>query len=146
MIEQPRPDPTDRGGRDPRSHDGVVAAALLSWCRRPRLQANRAVVTVGVLTMTWITVFAWPMPDRVTFLRNVALMFAATHGTWHVLVRRGLRRLCARGVAGADEALASYLDPLRISHLDLAAAWLAFALGMRLVDWAVSASVTATGG
>lgn len=140
MENQRRPDPT---GHHPGARDGIVAAALLSWCRRPRVQANRTVATIGFFTMIWVTVFAWQMPDRALFLHNVALMFAVTHGAWHILVYRGLRRLCAHEVAGAEEALCAYVDPRRINHLDVAAAWLAFAVGARIVSWMAAGGLPA---
>lgn len=132
MIDPRRPDPAK--AHPPNLLGLLVTTALLSSCRRPRAQANQAILTVAALSLAWLTVFAWPMADRTLFLRDTAMMFAIAHCGWHFLVLRGLRRLVARAVAGADEALGAYLDPLRISHLDMAAAWLAFALLVRFVD------------
>jgi hypothetical protein len=97
-------------------------------------------VTIALLTMIWLTVFAWDMPDRATFLRNVGLMFTVTHATWHFMALHGLKRLQARGAAGASEALDSYTVLRRVSHLDIAAAWLAFALVVRFFEIMSSSS------
>ena len=118
----------------PASYDAFVAKALLGWCRAPAAKANRVLLTIALLTMIWLTVFAWDMPDRATFLRNVAMICTVTHAAWHFAVLRGLKRLQARGIAGAPEALGSYTELRRVSHLDIAAAWLAFALLVRFLE------------
>jgi hypothetical protein len=132
MSDPNRREPS--AARTPNLRELLITAALLNWCRRPRAQANRAIATVAALSVAWVTVFAWPMADRAVFLRDMAMMFVIAHCGWHFLVLRALRRLMARAIPGADEALGAYLDPLRISHFDVAAAWLAFALVVRFVD------------
>ncbi len=126
------PDPVDRNA--PTSYDAVVAKALLGWCRAPAAKANRVLLTIAGLTMIWLTVFAWDMPDRAAFLRNVAMMFTITHAAWHFVALHGLKRLQARGIAGASDALGSYTSLRRVSHLDIAAAWLTFALLVRCLE------------
>ena len=136
MSEWKRPGPANQNHN---VADRLASAALLDWSRRPRRQANRAVATFGVLAMTWLTVFAWQMPERASFLREIGLIFTFTHAVWHAVLLRALRRLYARGVEGADEALAAYLDPRRVSNLDMAAAWLAFALLVDILNATLSA-------
>ena len=137
------PDPANQNAPNRNPRDTLVARALLNWSRVPLSRANRTLVIVGVLTMVWLTVFAWDMPDRPTFLRNVAMMFMVVHTGWHFFVLHGLKRLEARGIAGASQALGTYKASRRISHLDVAAAWLAFALLVRFFELMSSAGLPA---
>jgi len=136
MSEWKRPEPANQNHN---VADRLTSAALVDWSRRPHQQANRAVATFALLAMTWLTAFAWQMPEGTSFLRHIGLIFVCTHALWHAVLLRALRRLCVRGVAGADEAMAAYLDPRRISNLDMAAVWLAFTLLVRILSTTLSA-------
>jgi hypothetical protein len=110
-----------------------IAAGLVAWSRRPRGQMNRATATHAALALVVLTVLAWQMPDHLAALRYGAMMFVFGHAMAHVIVLRGLRQLLKGGIAGADEALAAYLDPRRLSSLDMAMAWLGLVLILRLL-------------
>ena len=142
MSQDEKPDPAGPEVQTQHPGDELATAALVRWTRRPRPDANRAVVTFGALAMVWLTVFGWQMPDRVSFLRHVAMIFIFVHAGWHVAILRELRHLRDRGLPAAEDALYAYLDPRRISNLDMAMVWLAFALLVRILSVALSPGVS----
>jgi len=60
--------------------------------------------------------------------RSCLLRCIGMHGAVHVFVLHVLGHLQERGVSAAERALLAYLERGRLSHLDLAIAWIGFAL------------------
>jgi len=53
------------------------------------------------------------------------MLMVVLHGFFHGLSIYGLRLMALRGIENAELAFALYCHPRRISHLDVAAAWVA---------------------
>lgn len=58
----------------------------------------------------------------------MAIVFAAVQSVAHVVTTGTLRALRSLGLADGELALASYLDPRRLSAMDLAVTWLTVAI------------------
>ena len=103
-----------------------LSPALARWIARSRREANLEELTWLALSMLALTMTVWVDPDGVSSLRYIAIVIAGVHGVQHLVWIETLRRLHDRGVAKAETALRVYLDPLRITCLDLAMAWVGF--------------------
>lgn len=126
----------------PRHH---LAGALEQWAASDRHRKNLVAIVLSGGVMVWLSVAAWGMPDRVAFLRGAAVAFSAAHGVRHVLVLSTLARLRREGMAEAARALDAYRDPLRLTSLDLAVAWLGFMVLVPIASWLLGGAVPAGG-
>lgn len=131
-----------RGGDDAERR---FAAAVEKWIARPRRQTNLAAVSLTGLVMLWLLAAAWQEPGRLTFLRGVALLCIGVHGVAHIFALHVLRHLQERGIPAAERALLAYLERGRLSHLDLAIAWVGFALLASILDWLLPLALSAGG-
>jgi hypothetical protein len=95
---------------------------LERWLSIPRSRSNLASVATTAAFMALI-VFRYSGPDPVMVIREIAMLMALMHSLLHFIAIRGLSTLMRRGVPLARQASEAYCDPLRVSHLDLAAAW-----------------------
>ncbi len=64
--------------------------------------------------------------DRIGFIRVNAVILIALHAAFHIGTLNALKFMALMQVDRASDALESYRDPRRITHRDLAAAWIAF--------------------
>ncbi|HEX9462592.1 MAG TPA: hypothetical protein VGB82_08330 [Alphaproteobacteria bacterium] len=123
-----------RNNRAPQAPDDTMAALLQKWASTPPHRGNVGLIVFTVLIMVCLLGGTWDMPDRAGFLRGVALTFIGLHAVLHIVTIRALRRLLARGIAAAGQALHAYIDPRRVTHLDLAAGWIGFALLIAILN------------
>jgi hypothetical protein len=78
--------------------------------------------------------------------RGVALLCIGLHGVLHMFVLHVLRRLLQeRGTPAVGKALQAYLDRRRLSNLDLAIAWVGFALLVSILDGLFALALPAGG-
>ena len=106
--------------------DQTLTAELEKWAALPRGEANLRLVALLVASMAAISLVGWDAPNRTVLLRGAALCMATVHGIRHGVTIWLLDGLRDRGIAVADLVLRSYLEPMRVTHLDLAACWLAY--------------------
>lgn len=99
---------------------------LKRWTSRPLWLLNGIAIASTTILMVWLFALRQRLPEPEAQLRHIAILFMSIHGLLHVLSRRGLQLMVQHHKAGAEEALRVYLDVRRISHLDLAVAWIAF--------------------
>ena len=94
------------------------------WLSVPLARVNAAAVATTAAAMLFLVSYHPEEIEPSDFIRANALVLVAAHGALHALTVHSLRLLDMLEVAEAGQALARYRDPRRISHLDLAAAWL----------------------
>jgi hypothetical protein len=122
------------------------AAAVEKWVARPRRQTNLAAISATGVAMLWLLAATWQEPGRLAFLRGVALLCIGLHGVLHMFVLHVLRRLLQeRGTPAVGKALQAYLDRRRLSNLDLAIAWVGFALLVSILDGLFALALPAGG-
>jgi len=112
-----------------------IAANLKRWSARPIGQSNRQAIGVCLVMMLLLIAASGYSADATAAMRATAGLFAATHGALHMSAIIRLRKLNMAGMSEAAEALRSYRDPFRISNLDIAVAWAAFALVAPVFGW-----------
>lgn len=105
----------------------AYAERLNRWSSRPLRQANVIALFAPLLSMMWLVQLTLHVADRTAILRVISLVFIALHAARHWWTIRVFTNLSEQGLMAAATALAAYRDPRRLSNLDLAAAWLAFA-------------------
>lgn len=96
------------------------------WLERPIGQANMAALSVTAAAMFLLSVHEPEGSDTIAFARRSALLLMAVHGGFHALTINGLKLMALLEMAEAVPALRAYRDARRVSHLDLAALWLAY--------------------
>lgn len=118
----------------PQAPDDYITALLQKWATTPPRQSNVGLIAFTALMMVGLLGGTWDMPERAAFLRGVAMMFIGVHAVLHVITIRGFRHLMARGIATAGKALHAYVDPRRVTHLDLTFGWIGFALLISILN------------
>lgn len=93
-----------------------------NWLAVPLSRTNAAAAAVTAVVMLLLI---GSQPDA-ALLRANALVLMMVHATLHALTLNSLKLLRTQHFATAQATLARYRDPRRVSHLDLAAAWLGF--------------------
>jgi hypothetical protein len=93
-----------------------------NWLSASLARTNAAGAAVTATVMLLLVSY---QPEA-AFLRMNALVLMAAHATLHALTLNSLKFLRTQHFATAQATLARYRDPRRVSHLDLAAAWLGF--------------------
>jgi hypothetical protein len=117
-----------------RAAERATAARLRQWSGRPLWRSNLLAVACALVSVAWLYAASAGAPDRALLLRQAAVLFIAFHGVAYVLWLRMLRRLGARGMPEARDAMAAYMDPRRLTNLDLGMFWVTiFALAPHLV-------------
>jgi hypothetical protein len=113
-----------------RRTDGERAAAerLRRWSVRPPARANLISLACAAVSVFWLLMASAGSEDRLSLLRQAAVLFIAFHGVTYVVWLRMIRRLVSRGIAEGKVALAAYTDPRRVTNLDLAMFWVTFFL------------------
>ena len=81
-------------------------------------------ILLMVIVVVLLAVAVQRLPEAVDAFGSAALTMAVLHGLMHVSTLRSLRAMVAMRVPHSHQALHIYRDPLRISHLDLAMAWI----------------------
>lgn len=99
---------------------------LKRWTSRPVWLLNAVAIASTAVLMVWLFSQRQRFVDPEMQLRYVAVGFMSIHGALHYLSRRGLRLLVEKRQPGADQAMQTYLDVRRVSHLDQAVAWVGF--------------------
>lgn len=106
---------------------------LGQWRATDRISQNTVAILVTVAVMATFVGAEHQGDDRVVFLRASAAAMIVLHSVLHVAMLRALDVMVRSHFPGAEHALAIYRDPCRLSHLDLAAIWLAFFVLVPLV-------------
>jgi hypothetical protein len=99
---------------------------LKRWSSRPLWKLNGVAIASTTALMLWLFTVRQRVAEPEMHLRYAALLFMSIHGMLHYLSRRGLHLMVQKHQTGAEEALRAYLDVRRVSHLDLAVAWIGF--------------------
>jgi hypothetical protein len=97
-----------------------------TWSTAPLRRSNATAVASAACAMAFLIVYESEELEQIEFVRASAAMLIALHAAFHIGTLNALKFMALMQVAGAARALDSYRDPRRISHLDLAAAWIAF--------------------
>ena len=92
----------------------------------PLRRSNISALTVTGILMLLLADSEPQELARIEFLRGSAVLLIALHAAMHVGFLNALRLMALLNVAQTQDALDTYRDPRRISHLDLAAMWLGF--------------------
>jgi hypothetical protein len=108
---------------DTRQPGARVAA---HWLAIPVGHANMAALSVTACVMVLLAGHEAEGLDAAAFVRTSALALIAVHAGFHSLTVNVLKFMELLDVAEATPALRAYRDPRRVSHLDLAALWLAY--------------------
>jgi hypothetical protein len=98
----------------------------INWLSVPIARANAAALATTAAAMLFLVGYQPEEVDPVEFMRGNALVLIAAHAAFHGVTLNSLKFLQMLELAEASPALARYRDPRRVSHLDLAAAWLGF--------------------
>jgi hypothetical protein len=96
------------------------------WLSVPLARVNVSAVATTAIAMLFLLSYHPEDVQPEDFIRGNALVLLAAHGALHALTLHSLKFLQLLDFAEASTALARYRDPRRVSHLDLAAAWLGF--------------------
>jgi hypothetical protein len=96
------------------------------WLSVPLARVNVSAVATTAVAMLFLLSYHPEEIQPEDFIRGNALVLIAAHGALHALTLHSLKFLQLLDFAEASTALARYRDPRRVSHLDLAAAWLGF--------------------
>jgi len=121
------------GSRDPNNSPvpqrqvSAIAANLAEWAAQPVKAINRRAVLWTGISMAFVVFASRHDPQQASFARNVAMIFISVHGLLYIMLQRTLTWLRDRGMVEAGLALRAYTAPRRITNLDLAIAWAAFA-------------------
>ena len=94
-----------------------------AWVSISRRRANLTAVVTTALLIGSLFLADHGALERAAFARRTGMLMIALHGFLHGLSIYGLRAMVLRRVENAELALALYLHPRRVSHLDLAAVW-----------------------
>jgi hypothetical protein len=101
-------------------------AGAADWLAIPVERTNAAAVATTAALMLFLADYHPDDVEAVEFMRANAVVLIAAYAAWHIVTLNSLKFLELLEVAEAKPALARYRDPRRVSHLDLAAAWLGF--------------------
>jgi mannose/fructose/N-acetylgalactosamine-specific phosphotransferase system component IIC len=99
---------------------------LESWLAVPLKRTNTTAIGSTLFAMLFLAAYKPEEIEHIHFMRAYAILLMAVHIALHVGTLNALRFMTQLQLAHAEDALTSYRDPRRISHLDLAAAWLGF--------------------
>jgi hypothetical protein len=99
---------------------------LENWLAVPLKRTNATAVASTLCAMLFLVAYEPEEMQRLQFMRAYAIFLFAVHTAFHIGTLNTLRFMADLQLPHADHALTSYRDPRRISHLDLAAAWLGF--------------------
>jgi hypothetical protein len=126
-----RPNPEPRGddaaGRlgpaesEADAENRYLSARLEAWAERSSSRSNIVAVGMGAFMMIWLMVATRDRPDQASILQGAGLLVFSLHAAIHAWIVLGLKRLRARGIAGAEKALRAYLG--RVTHMQLAIGW-----------------------
>ncbi len=97
-----------------------------TWTAVPLRRSNATALASAACAMVFLLAYEPEELDRIEFMRASAVILIALHAAFHIGRLNALRLMAQFQVDRAAEALESYRDPRRISHLDLAAAWTGF--------------------
>jgi hypothetical protein len=92
----------------------------------PLARTNATALATTAAVMLFLVCYQPEEFPPVEFIRANALLLIAAHAGLHALTLNSLKFLDLLEIAEARPALTHYRDPRRVSHLDLAAAWLGF--------------------
>jgi hypothetical protein len=98
-----------------------LSARLEAWAARSSTRSNIVAVGMGAFMMIWLMVATRDRPDQASILQGAGLLIFGLHAAIHAWIVLGLKRLRARGIAGAERALRAYLG--RVTHMQLAIGW-----------------------
>jgi hypothetical protein len=93
---------------------------------------NQRAVIGTALTMLLMLFVSGRDTDQASFIQSVSTVLLSVHALLHLTILSVLRRFSDQGMAEAALALRAYLSPTRITSLDLAIAWAAFAAAVSL--------------
>lgn len=99
---------------------------LENWLAVPLKRTNATAIASTLCAMLFLVAYEPEEIEQIQFMRAYAILFMAVHIASHVGTLNALKFMAQLRLAHAERALTSYRDPRRISHLDLAAAWLGF--------------------
>jgi hypothetical protein len=99
---------------------------LENWLAVPLKRTNATAVASTLCAMLFLVAYEAEKIEQIQFMRAYAILLMAVHIAFHVGTLNALKFMALLQLAHAEHALTSYRDPRRISHLDLAAAWLGF--------------------
>jgi hypothetical protein len=97
-----------------------------TWTTVPLRRSNATALASAACAMVFLLAYEPEEVGRIEFMRASAVILIALHAAFHVGTLNALKFMAQMQVDRAAHALESYRDPRRISHLDLAAAWMAF--------------------
>jgi hypothetical protein len=99
---------------------------LEQWLSVPVARSNTATIATTLFGMLCTVALGEVGQNPESLARKIASLMAALHGVQHVLTILCLKAMARHGAPRAAEALAAYANPYRVSHLDVAVAWVGF--------------------
>ena len=99
---------------------------LENWLGAPLKRTNTTAAASTLCAMLYLLAYEPEEIEQIQFMRACATLLIALHFAFHIGTLNALKFMAQLQLAHAEHALVSYRDPRRISHLDLAAAWLGF--------------------
>lgn len=97
-----------------------------TWSAVPLRRSNATALASAACAMVFLFAYEPQELEQIEFMRASAVILVALHAAFHIGTLNALKFMAQMQVDRAAHALESYRDPRRISHLDLAAAWIAF--------------------
>lgn len=104
----------------------IPARETDAWLAAPIARTNVAALGTTAAVMLFLASYRPEDVAAIDHLRASAVVLIAAHAALHVLTLNSLKLLEMLEIAEATPALARYRDPRRVSHGDLAMAWLGF--------------------
>lgn len=98
-----------------------------------RRRSNLLAASTTAALMASFLFFDYGTPGRAELVRQTAAFMSIMHSLLYFVSMVLLRGMVRRRVANAELALAYYRDPRRISHRDLAVAWVCLLVAARYV-------------
>jgi len=97
-----------------------------NWISVPIARSNTNALAATAVAMLFLACYEPEEYPPLDFMRANALLLIGVHAILHAITLNSLRLMDMLEVAEAKSALERYRDPRRVSHLDLAAAWLGY--------------------
>jgi hypothetical protein len=97
-----------------------------AWSPTPIRRVNATTLASTACWMVFLGAYEPDEVEHIDFIRGSAALLVILHAAFHLGALYALKSLVLDRVDRATEALESYRDPRRLSHLDLAAAWMLY--------------------
>jgi hypothetical protein len=113
-------------GGDPAGAQAGMPMNAANWISAPIARSNKAAMATTAAAMLFLACYELEEYHPLDFMRANAVLLIAMHAVLHAVTLNSLRLMGMLEIAEAKSALERYRDPRRVSHLDLAAAWLGY--------------------